>query len=178
MSYSIEIMKKLADYDNLPYTESVTLVKRAGSLEKYETYQTGYIETAIKITKNYAGPKIEFLRAAGLMKINSGETPIESVDFSVFGAQASAHASRCDVPGSQLPGSICGVGYEAKVVLAGGSVSIFDLQLALGISSQIGIVDDSLEIKIFGLGGSVGRKTQLCALDVCFGVDFGRLGRR
>ena len=58
-------------------------------LEKYDTYETGYIETAIKITKNFLGPKYQYLVAAGIMKINSGETALETVDFSVFGAEAS-----------------------------------------------------------------------------------------
>ena len=51
------------------------------------------------------------------MKIHSGEQALESVDFNVLGAEASVHSSSI------------GAGYEAKVFLSGGSVSIFDLQL-------------------------------------------------
>ena len=67
-------------------------------------------------------------------------------------------------------------GYDALVTLSGGSVSIFDLQLALGVSSEIGIVDDSLAVKFLGIGGKIGRKTQICVFDSCVGIDFGKLG--
>ena len=97
------------------------------------------------------------------MKIHSGEEALETVDFNVLGAEASVHSSST------------GVGYSATVFLSGGSVSIFDLQLALGVSSQIGIVDDSVAIKVLGTGVSIGRKTSICAFDVCFGIDFGKL---
>ena len=97
------------------------------------------------------------------MKINSGETPLEAVDFNVFGAEASAHIGQL------------GAGYSATVTLAGGKVSIFNLQLALGFSSEIGIVDDSVAVRVLGLGGSIGRVTQICAFDTCFGIDIGAL---
>lgn len=156
-------IKKASDYDNLCYTCSTILVGVDGQLEKYETYTTGYIATAIKVTKNYSGPKIEYLLETGIFKIHSGEK-LEEVDFTLFGAEASTHLSPTSA------------GYGVVVKLAGGSVSIFQLQLALGISSEIGIVDDSLAVKILGLGGSIGRKTQICVFDSCFGVDFGKLG--
>ena len=81
----------------------------------------------------------------------------------MFGAEASVHHSSTSV------------GPEAKVVMAGGSVSIFDLQLALGLLSEAGIVDDSLSLKLAGKGIKTGRKVEICTLDVCFGVDFGRI---
>ena len=55
------------------------------------------------------------------------------------------------------------------------SHSVFDLQLALGLSSEAGIVDDSLSLKLAGKGIKTGRKVEICSLDVCFGVDFGRI---
>ena len=53
--------------------------------------------------------------------------------------------------------------------------SVFDLQLALGLSIEAGIVDDSLSLKLAGKGIKTGRKVEICSLDVCFGVDFGRI---
>ena len=97
------------------------------------------------------------------MKINAGEIPLESVDFNVLGAEASVHASPL------------GAGYSATVNLAGGKVSIFELQLALGLSSEIGIIDDSLAVRFLGLGGSIGRVNKICAFDTCFGFDLGGL---
>merc|ERR1711981_207359 len=107
----------------MDYLESVVLIKQQNQLEKLDTYKTGYVEAVIKITKNYAGPKIEYLREAGIMKINNGDVlgDLGHVDFSVFGLQEAVIVSNT------------GVGFSAKVVLSGGSVSIFDLQLAVGI---------------------------------------------
>jgi len=162
VTYTFNNIVGTADYKNLCYTCSVLLVGVNGNLEKYETYSTGYIESAIKITKNYSGPKIQYLIGTGLMKIHSGQK-LEEVDFKLFGAEASCHHSAH------------GAGCEALVTLAGGSVSIFDLQLALGVSSEIGIVDDSLAVKALGTGGKIGRKIQICVLDTCFGIDIGKL---
>merc|ERR1711962_63379 len=162
-SYSLDKIKQVADYDSMCYTCSVTLVEANGNLKKYDTYKTGYIESAIKVTKNYAGPKIQYLVGAGLMKINSGETPLQSVDFNVLGAEASVHTS------------LLGAGYSATVKLAGGKASIFQLQLALGVSSELGIVDDSVAVRFLGLGGSIGRVNKICAFDTCFGFDLGGL---
>ena len=156
-------VKETADYENMCFTCSTLLVSVDGNLQKFDTYETGYIESAIKLTKNYLGPKYEYLVGAGLMKINSGETALETVDFSVFGAEASVHHSSTSV------------GYDAKLVLAGGSASIFDLTLGLGISSEAGIVDDSVTLRLAGTGVQVGRKVGICVFDNCFGVDFGRL---
>jgi len=163
VTYSVEDIKKASDYDSLCFTCSMLLVGIDGTLEKYETYTTGYIESAIKVTKNYSGPKIQYLVGAGLFKIHSGEK-LEEVDFKLFGAEASVHASAT------------GAGYDALVTLSGGSVSIFNLQLALGVSSEVGIVDDSLAVKLLGIGGKIGRKTEICVFDSCVGVDFGKLG--
>ena len=92
VTYSVEDIKEASDYDNLCYTCSMLLVGVDGNLEKYETYTTGYIESAIKVTKNYSGPKYQYLVGAGLFKIHSGEK-LEEVDFKLFGAEASVHNS-------------------------------------------------------------------------------------
>ena len=92
VTYSVAKIKEVADYDNLCYTCSILLVGVNGNLEKYETYSTGYIESAIKLTKNYSGPKIQYLVGTGLMKIHSGQK-LEEVDFKLFGAEAGVHSS-------------------------------------------------------------------------------------
>ena len=46
-------------------------------LMTFDTYSTGYIKSVIKITKNYLGPKIEYLYSAGIIEITSGEVPLE-----------------------------------------------------------------------------------------------------
>ena len=61
VEFSMGDIKSAADYENLCYTCSIILVEVDGGLQKFETYSAGYIETAIKITKNYSGPKIQYL---------------------------------------------------------------------------------------------------------------------
>merc|ERR1711963_134381 len=163
VEFSMEEIKEKGDYENLCYTCSVVLVGFQGKLQRFNTYSTGYADSVIKVTKNYSGPKIQYLNQAGLMQIHSGKIPLEEVDFNLFGVEASTHVS------------YTGAGYQARVKLIGGKVSVFELQLGIGVSSQIGIVDDSMAVKIFGLGGSIGRKTKICAFDNCFGIDFGNL---
>uniref|UniRef100_A0A1I8FHN5 PPIase cyclophilin-type domain-containing protein n=1 Tax=Macrostomum lignano TaxID=282301 RepID=A0A1I8FHN5_9PLAT len=89
----------------MDYTSSVYVVAVEGRLQKFEEHTVGFIETAVNVTKNYTGPKIEYLIGAGLMKVNSGETPLDTIDFTVFGAEVSAFA-----------GPTC-LGYGAKLVL-------------------------------------------------------------
>merc|ERR1712038_1482314 len=136
VEFSLEVIKEKADYENLCYTCSVILVGVNGNLQKFTTYSTGYADSVIKVTKNYSGPKIQYLNQAGLMQIHSGKIPLEEVDFNLFGVEASTHVS------------YTGAGYQARVKLIGGKVSVFELQLGIGVSSQIGIVDDSLAVKI------------------------------
>ncbi|PAA47295.1 hypothetical protein BOX15_Mlig027809g1 [Macrostomum lignano] len=163
VEYSVDEILTAADYDSMDYTSSVYVVAVEGRLQKFEEHTVGFIETAVNVTKNYTGPKIEYLIGAGLMKVNSGETPLDTIDFTVFGAEVSAFA-----------GPTC-LGYGAKLVFAGGRVSAFDVNLGLGVSSAIGIVDDSLTIKVLGTGFQLGRKVGFSVFDSSFGVDFGRL---
>jgi len=160
---TLENIMQEADYQNMGWGESITLVRlTSGRLQKFDTYSLGYIESVIKITKNYiGGPKIQYLNEISIMKINSGKTVMDQIDFEVGGAEASVFTSGT------------GAGYSAKVKLVGGKVSIFELQLAFGISSEIGIIDDSLKLKVLGIGVSVGRENKVCVFDMCFGIDLG-----
>merc|ERR1712141_583841 len=78
VEFSMDDIKSAADYKNLCYSCSKILVEVNGRLQKYETYSAGYIEAAMKVTKNYSGPKIQYLVGAGLMKIHSGEEALET----------------------------------------------------------------------------------------------------
>ena len=163
VTFSLDVIKEVADYPNMCMFCDKTLVGVGDKLQTFDTYSTGYIESVIKITKNFLGPKIEYLNSAGIMKINSGEVPLEKVEFDLFGAEASVHLSNT------------GAGAGAVVKLAGGKVSIFQLQLALGVSTEMGIIDDSVAVKVLGVGGSIGRVNKICVFDSCFGVDLGAL---
>lgn len=66
-------------------------------------------------------------------------------------------------------------GINTALNLTGGSVSIFDLQIGVGIDSGAGIKDDSITLKIAGTGIQVGRKISVSVLGSSFGADLGRL---
>ena len=92
-----------------------------------DTYQVGYVKAAVDVKKVNSNPEFKALTKLGIFHINSKKDskPIEKIDFDVFGAEASAKATFTYVEG------------KAKLVLAGGSASIFDLQLGIGVSSLV-----------------------------------------
>jgi len=161
-TFSLDEIKRKCDYNNMDVYEDCTLYSAVdGSLQKAEIYSVGYVEAAIKMTKNLGGPKIQYLSEVGIMKINSGKDARDKIDFELFGAEASVF------------GSPTGAGITATAYLARGKVSFLELQLAFGVSSQIGEVDDSYTFKLFGMGGSVGRENRVCVFDSCIGFDLG-----
>jgi len=139
-----------------------------GGLIEEDTYKVGYIKAAVEKPKdpNCVCCSVTYLTKLGLFHINSAKDakPIESIDFNTFGAEASAKSS-CTY-----------AGVKAKLVLAGGSVSMFDLQLGIGVSSDIGYDLDTYtaEVKLLGVGISLGGETGICALDNCFKINFKR----
>ena len=174
--FTLDEIKAAADYNNMCYTCSTTLVMvgesgkvgkwedfQKGHLQKLETNEDGFIRPAIKVTKNYLRPKVEYLSIAGLRRVNSGKTALESIDFTLLGAEVG------------LQGSSTAAEVKVAFILAGGSASVFDVQLGVGLSTGGGIMDDSLVVKVAGTGLSLGRKTGLCIFDNCFSVDFGKL---
>ena len=63
-----------------------------------------------------------------------------------------------------------------EVLLISGKAAMFDIHLAVGPSSKVGIADDSLYAVLGGFGVSVGRKWSLCLFGSCLGIDLGFLG--
>ena len=57
------------------------------------------------------------------------------------------------------------------------SVSALEAEISVGVSSEIGFVDDSVVIKVLGTGCGIGRKVSCCVLDICLGIDFGKFLR-
>lgn len=155
----------ICDYSTMMIDQSCTIFQLVdGSLVKDGIYRSGFITSAVTITKNYQCPQIEFLTKLGLMHINSGTNAktLEAADWVLFGAQASASLNCYEA--------------EAKLelVLTGGSVSIFELQIAMGISSKIGFDEKthSVEVKYLGDGISLGGRTGFCVFASCFMVNF------
>merc|ERR1711936_790214 len=66
VTFSLDLIKEVADYPNMCMFCDKTLVGVGDKLQTFDTYSTGYIESVIKITKNLLGPKIEYLNSAGI----------------------------------------------------------------------------------------------------------------
>jgi hypothetical protein len=157
---------KAADYNNMKLGESVLLLYLGN--EEYVLSHDKFMDVAsaksgVIVTKNVTGPKYALVAKASLINIHSNKTGLEAVDFDILSAEAKLEVSRTYA------------GYGADLVLAGGHASIFDLKLGLGVSSGIGIKDDSLTVKIAGTGLKLGRQIGVSVLGSEFGIDFGRL---
>merc|ERR1712212_309594 len=138
-----------------------------GALVDEDNYQVGYVKAAMDVKKVHSHSEFKALTKLGIFHINSEKdtNPIETIDFDVLGAEASAKVSPTYAGG------------EAKLIMAKGSVSIFDLQLGAGVSSEVGYDIDnySVKVKLLGTGVSLGGQTGICAADNCFGISFNRL---
>ena len=162
-----DAVKLAADYDNMKLTESKLIVYFGE--EKYVAYvensnmDVASAKSGILITKNALCPHYSLVAKANLINIHSGKSAIEAVDFDILSADAKAEVSDLFI----------GVGAELKLV--GGSVSIFDLKLALGVDTGIGIKDDSIQVHALGTGFTIGRKVAISVAGSEFGIDFGRL---
>ena len=71
--------------------------------------------------------------------------------------------------------SAAGVGVDASVNLVDMKASVFDGKIGLSAKTGVGVKDDSVEVKAFGTGITLGRKVGISVLGTSFGIDFGRL---
>ena len=102
---------------------------------------------------------------ASLVDFNYWNRKVSEINFDAIGFEVSSHASTISIGGN------------AKLVGAKISASALEAELALGVSSEIGIVDDSVTVKVLGTGFSFGRKVSGCVFDICAGLDFGKFLR-
>ena len=161
-----EIWKKAANYDEMKVGQSVLLIYFGE--DKYVASRDQYMDVAnaksgVIVTKNLLGPHFALVAKAGLINIHSNKTGIEAVDFDILNASAQAEISSTFI------------GAGANLELAGGSVSIFDLKLAAGVDTGIGIKDDSLTVEVLGTGLSVGRRLGVSVLGSEFAIDLVRV---
>ncbi|CAF1389202.1 unnamed protein product [Rotaria sordida] len=91
---------------------------------------------------------------------DSGST-ITTVDFEILKAQIGVKIGSYN-------------GFELYVTLVEGKVFVLDIKIGAGISSGVGINQDSYETKVFGTGYFVGRRIGISVFDSEFGVDFKR----
>eukprot|EP00091_Calanus_sinicus_P003720 TRINITY_DN13896_c0_g1_i1.p1 TRINITY_DN13896_c0_g1~~TRINITY_DN13896_c0_g1_i1.p1 ORF type:complete len:251 (-),score=37.71 TRINITY_DN13896_c0_g1_i1:111-863(-) len=171
---NIEDLKNKCNWKLLAAGEYCTLFQLSdGSLVKADAYKVGFITSAVQIRRQALCPNVPGLRwltKLGLMHINSvagtqQTNLLTEVDWDLFGVEGS------------LKLTCTAVGYEAKIFLSQGKVSIIELQLALGVSSEVGYLpeDRAVEVKFIGTGVELGGKTGVCVFDTCFYVNFNRL---
>ncbi|CAF1474027.1 unnamed protein product [Rotaria sordida] len=93
--------------------------------------------------------------------ISDSGSNITTVDFEILKAQIGVKIGSYN-------------GFELYVALVEGKVSVLDIKIGAGISSDVGINQDSYETKVFSTGYFVGRRIGMSVFDSEFGVDFKR----
>jgi len=138
-----------------------------GALITEDTYEVGYVKAAVGVKKGASLPEYGYATKLGIMHINNAKKskPIETVDFDLFSGSTSAKVNPTFA------------GADAKLVLVGGSVSIFDLQIGVGVAEEVGydINSHSVKVEFAGTGVSLGGQTGICVFDNCFFVNFNRV---
>ena len=152
------------DYDNMEMFSSKTLGKTEAGVWTDANATAVFAGIYVRVTKNATGPAFEIFCEAGVFKISADDELVE-IDFDIGTARAGAVRSPTYA------------GVEARLKLAGGSVLFVDANLGLGVSSGIGIKDDSLDAKLAGCGVTVGRKIGVSVFDNSFSIDLGKLGK-
>lgn len=66
------------------------------------------------------------------------------------------------------------VGLDAKATAASAEIGACNIHLGAGVSSEIGIKNDSLAVKGLGCGVKVGRQVGVSVFDNEVSVDFGK----
>ncbi len=161
--------KNAANYDQLSVGES-TMVGVQSDGNMFVVNPDSGVSTAsavggVIVTKTPLGPSYKVTDSVAVMRVSSGETDaIDAVDVAILEGHADA----------ELQPLYAGAGVGVK--LAGGSVSIFDFNLGAGLSTGIGIKDESINLKLAGTGVRVGKKVSISVFDNSFGIDFGRVG--
>jgi hypothetical protein len=124
----------------------------------------GEVHSGVLVTKNLLGPSFAIVAAGSILHVaDTGSNDLSSVDFSLFTPEAKVQISDTYIGGG------------ASLNLIDGKVSVFNIKLGAGVSSGIGITDDSVTFKLLGTGLQIGRVVSISALDNSFGIDFGRV---
>ena len=161
-----------ADYDSLDVGDSTMVgIEANGDVipvnPENKDISSASVVGGVIITKNLAGPGIKLVDSVSFMHVQNGNMDpkvkgLDTVDINIFEGHAEA----------ELQPLYAGAG--AGFNLVGGSASIFDFNLGVGLSTGAGLKDDSVEIKLAGTGLTIGRKISISVLDNSFGIDLVR----
>ena len=155
-------------YDKMGMGDSTLLgVESSGNLLVHNPdsgVSTMNVVGGVFVTKTLMGPSYKVVDSVSFMKVvnKNSINGIDTVDVNIFEGHEEAEIS------PMYAGA--GIGFN----LAGGQASIFDFNLGVGLSTGIGLKDESVELKAAGTGVTVGRKISISVLDVSFGIDIVR----
>ena len=160
-----EAILRAAEYDRMPVDSSVKLARAAGEggqWEKTEVIHVYFAERLCKVTKNTFGPSFYLASIAGILRVGNSGRKKRHLEAQFITAAAGTEYS------------ILFKGGHAKLTLAGGNFSGVNYHLGMGVSTCAGVKDNSVYLRLFGCGFSVGRRIGLAVLDNEFALDFGK----
>ena len=153
-----------ADYDHMEMFSSKTLGKTEAGVWVEENAKALFAGIYVKVTKNLLGPSFEVFSKAGVFNVSLNDE-LTPINFDIGTAKAGTVTSNTYA------------GADAKLKLAGGSAGPVDLNLGVGVSSGVGIKDDSVNVKVAGCGVTVGRKIGVSVFDNSISFDLGKFGK-
>ena len=165
-----------ANYDQLGENESTLIgVTAEGNVfvpEGDKNISTLNVKGGVIVTKTPLGPSFKVIDSVSFMHVvnNDSVSGIDAVDVEIFKLQAQA-----DI---QPLYAGAGVGFS----LAGGKASIFDFNLGVGLTTEIGLKSKggkslknmSFNFKVAGVGVSIGPTISVSVLDSSFGISLVR----
>lgn len=162
------IMERI-DYENMSVGDSVVVYKPMDSSvweqmdPKLEIRTLGVV-TKVTVTKNLTGPSFDTTARAAVFQFNNNsDISNGSVDMSILSTKAGMTSNQTYA------------GFDASANLMEATAGPIDAKLGVGVSTGIGLKDDSLGVKVGGTGFTVGRKMGISVMDNEFSVDFGKL---
>ena len=68
---------------------------------------------------------------------------------------------------------VLGGEYQVRLSAVKGKHGVMEYDVGVGAGTSVGIVDDSLKLKVLGTGISIGKKTNVSLFGTTFGFNFG-----
>ena len=146
-----------AEEDFLKYAKDLSY-KFEIAFDKKKNINILYGSAGVEFNENVFATISAEVRVSIIKIFSESNHPISEVSLDILTANAKATLGSYN-------------GFELKVALIEGEVSVFDITLGYGISSGIGIEDDSTQVKLFGKGFSIGRKIGISVFDSSFALD-------
>ena len=163
-----EICRK-ANYSSMPLFSFAIFVRNNGTWENAATkVEFLYADVVCKLTKNVLGPAFEVKAMTGVFRAQTGpgaKSALEQIDAQLFGASVGTSASDTHLEGN------------AKLTVLGREESFVNYHLGVGVSTGLGIKDDSLSLKVAGCGFQFGRKIGVSIFDNELAADIGKAGK-